>query len=163
MANEKMGSSLILLKGLVDEDFVNYSKPSMFVIFPFCTFKCGYDLCQNKELFYSKTIKISANTIVERYINNPITKAICFGGLEPMDSFDTVLNLIKEFRFKTDDDIVIYSGYTKEEIKDKIAILKLFDNIVIKYGRYIPNQESHYDNVLGVNLISDNQYAERIS
>ena len=28
------------LKGLIDEDFVNYKDPSLFLIFPFCTFKC---------------------------------------------------------------------------------------------------------------------------
>ena len=37
-----------------------------------------------------------------------------------------------------------------------------FKNIIIKYGRYIPDQEPHYDEVLGVNLASDNQYAERL-
>ena len=37
-----------------------------------------------------------------------------------------------------------------------------FTNIIIKFGRYIPNQKPHYDEVLGVNLASDNQYAERI-
>ena len=38
-----------------------------------------------------------------------------------------------------------------------------YKNIIIKYGRYIPNQTPHRDEVLGVNLASDNQYAERIS
>jgi hypothetical protein len=37
-----------------------------------------------------------------------------------------------------------------------------YKNIIIKYGRYIPNQTPHYDEVLGVYLASDNQYAVRI-
>jgi hypothetical protein len=41
--------------------------------------------------------------------------------------------------------------------------LKSFSNIIIKFGRFIPNQEPHYDEVLGVKLASDNQYARRIS
>lgn len=39
----------IALKGLVEEDFINYKKPSMFLIFPYCSFKCdeecGRDIC----------------------------------------------------------------------------------------------------------------------
>ena len=49
------------------------------------------------------------------------------------------------------------------EILNKVTVLKRFPNIIIKFGRYIPNQQPHYDEVLGVNLASDNQYAERIS
>ena len=30
----------IKLKGIVDEDVVNYRKTSMFIIFPSCDFKC---------------------------------------------------------------------------------------------------------------------------
>jgi hypothetical protein len=43
------------------------------------------------------------------------------------------------------------------------ARLQQIPNIIIKYGRYIPNQASHYDNVLGVYLASNNQFAEKIS
>jgi hypothetical protein len=38
----------------------------------------------------------------------------------------------------------------------------MFDNIVIKFGRYRPGQQKHFDEVLGVELASDNQYAKRI-
>ena len=31
------------IKGLMTEDFVNYKKVSMTIIFPYCTFKCGKD------------------------------------------------------------------------------------------------------------------------
>ena len=41
--------------------------------------------------------------------------------------------------------------------------LKKFPNVIIKFGRYVPNKESHYDEILGINLVSDNQYAEKIS
>ena len=42
-------------------------------------------------------------------------------------------------------------------------ILKKYSNIIIKFGRFIPNQKPHYDPVLGVELASDNQYGEKIS
>ena len=46
---------------------------------------------------------------------------------------------------------------------NEIEVLCDFENIVCKFGRYRPGQKSHYDPILGVNLISDNQYAIKIS
>ena len=157
----------MLIKGILEEDFVNYKKPSMFISFPSCTWKCekecGKKVCQNGTLATTPNINIGVKTIVNKYINNPITKSIVCGGLEPFDTFDDLLQLIAYLRVSTDDDIVIYTGYYKEEIADKIPLLSKYKNIVIKYGRYIPGQEKHYDKVLGVYLASSNQYAEKIS
>ena len=159
---------MIKIRGLVDEDFVNYKKPAMFIAFPYCTFKCdkecGYSVCQNSSLVTnSEIIDIDEQKIVNRYIENPITHSIVISGLEPFDSFNELVILIKSFREKTLDDIVIYSGYNKEEITSYIEELKQFKNIVIKFGRFIPNQEKHYDEVLQVTLASPNQYGEKIS
>lgn len=156
------------IKGLIDEDFVNYKKPCMVIEFPKCSFKCdkecGMQVCQNSALTSTPDITIDIEKIVQRYINNPITKAIVMQGLEPFDSWDDLLICINFLRKETNDDIVIYTGYTKDECVFWTTFLKgLYDNIVIKYGRYIPNKKSHFDEVLGVNLASDNQYAERIS
>lgn len=159
---------MIKIRGLVDEDFVNYKKPAMFIAFPYCTFKCdtecGYSVCQNSSLIENTNIiNIDEQIIIDRYIKNPITHSIVISGLEPFDSFNELIILIKSFREKTLDDIVIYSGYNKEEITSYIEELKQFKNIVIKFGRFIPNQEKHYDEVLQVTLASPNQYGEKIS
>ena len=155
------------IKGLVDEDFTNYKKPSMFIIFSSCTFKCdkeaGCSICQNSGLANEPDIDISAIEIVSRYVKNPITKAIVFGGLEPWDSQFDMEQLIMEFRKYTNDNIIIYTGYTEEELKNKISEINCYNNIIIKFGRFVPNQEKHYDEVLGVELASPNQYARRIS
>ena len=156
------------IKFLVDEDFVNYKKPSMFIGFPSCTWKCekecGEKMCQNKKLALSPDIEISCNTIVDRYMENPITKAIVMGGLEPFDNWEDLVNLIYEFRKHTQDFVVIYSGFYLSEINDKVEYLRQnYDNIIVKFGRFVPNQEPHYDEVLGIKLASSNQYAERIS
>lgn len=166
----------MIIKELRDEDFVNYKKPSMFIAFPSCTFKCerecGKKMCQNSELAQAPNIDVSTYDIVNRYSTNPITKAVVMGGLEPFDSWDDLKLLIQRFRDKTNDDIVIYTGYTYEEldyhephdfIESKIKWLWQFPNIIIKFGRFIPNQTPHYDEVLGVKLASDNQYGELIS
>lgn len=158
---------MMKIKGIIDEDTVNYKKICMTIEFPRCTFKCdkecGQPVCQNGALATSPDISISIDRLVERYINNPITEAIVYQGLEPLDTWEDVLELTDAFRQQTDDDIVIYTGYTKCEIRDKVEELKKYKNIVMKYGRYVPNEKTHYDKVLGVDLASDNQFAEKIS
>ena len=151
------------IKGLISEDFVNYKKTAMTIMFPYCTFKCGTEYCQNSPLSKAEDIEMDISDIVIRYLNNPITESVVMQGLEPFDSWDDLIEFVKQLRESTDDDIVIYTGYNKEEIADKITLLSKYKNIVIKYGRYIPRQEKHYDEVLGVYLASSNQYAERIS
>ena len=152
------------IKGLISEDFVNYKKPAMTIMFPHCNgFKCGAEYCQNSPLSKAEDIEMDIADIVIRYLNNPITESVVMQGLKPFDSWDDLIGFVKQLRESCDDDIVIYTGYYKEEIADKIALLSKYKNIIIKYGRYIPNQEKHYDEVLGVYLASSNQYAERIS
>lgn len=157
----------MIIKGIQDEDFVNYKKPSMFISFPSCTWKCdrecGKKVCQNGTLAAAPNIEIDVKTIVDRYINNPITKAVVCGGLEPFDTWDDLQKFIIELRQKSQDDIVIYTGYKKEEILYAVDWLNLFPNIIVKFGRFVPNKQKHYDEVLKVYLASDNQYAERIS
>jgi organic radical activating enzyme len=156
------------IKGIRDEDFTNYKKPSMYIAFPSCTFKCekecGQKMCQNSALVTAPDIDIDPENIVQRYLQNPITKAIVFGGLEPVDSWDDMVNLINEFRKYTEDEIVIYTGYKMDEICKKTYWLgNQYKNIIFKLGRFIPNKQSRYDEILGINLASNNQYAEVIS
>ena len=158
----------MLLSGYTEEDFVNYKEPSLFLGTAYCDWKCckdaGYDVCQNKNLAASKKINLSIDTIYNRYKNNPITSAIVLGGLEPFMQFEDIFNLISYFRGQGDESFfVIYTGYNKNEIQSYIDNLRPLRNIIIKFGRYIPGQELHFDEILGVKLASDNQYAERIS
>ena len=157
----------MVIKGVTMEDFSNYKKPSMFIAFPNCSFKCdiecGLQVCQNGALAKSPNIDISVEKMVKKYLNNPITKAVVCGGLEPIDSWPDLLLFVESFREKSQDDICIYTGYEKSEIIDKINTLKQYDNIIVKFGRYIPGHEKHYDEILGIWLASDNQHAERIS
>lgn len=154
----------IKVVNVIDEDFSNYKCASMTIGFPFCSFKCGRNVCQNRDLADAPLTEIEIEDLVKRYIDNPITEAICFQGLEPFDSPE-LLDLIEKFRQQTDDTIVIYTGYTREEADNRfwIARLKYYPNIIVKYGRYIPGGKPHYDAVLGVNLASDNQYAVKES
>ena len=161
----------MFVKGIVDEDFVNYKQPSMFITTSTCDFKCdrecGQHVCQNSELAHAATLYIREKEIAQRFISNPITKAVVLGGLEPMDSFDDVYNLVDWLNIlHNHSDVVIYTGYTEEEVYDAVMLLynelsRPYRDLIVKYGRYIPNQEQILDPILGVYLASDNQYAVR--
>lgn len=159
------------IRNLVMEDFLNYKKPSMFIVSSYCNFKCCHEqsldesVCQNEPLIKdTQIIELSNEYLFNNYINNPITKSIVIGGLEPFLQFEEVYDLIKYFRSNNcNDDFVIYTGYNEDEIEEQVNQLKEFSNIVIKFGRFVPNQKKHYDNVLGVELASLNQYGKRIS
>lgn len=157
----------MLLRGILDEDFVNYRKPSLFLAFPSCTFKCereyGGPCCQNSALARATPINVPPRLLVERYLRNPITRAVVCGGLEPLDSFPDVLSLLACLRSRTQDDAVIYTGYREDEVADEIEKLKAFSHIIVKFGRFLPGRPKHFDPVLGVFLTSENQYAEVIS
>lgn len=158
------------IKGLVDEDFVNYRKPAMFIGVIKCNWKCCIEqkidisICQNSSLANSNDIDISIDEIFDRYIKNPLTKSVVIGGLEPFLQFDDIYNLVQYFRAnQCDDDVIIYTGYYKNEIHDQLKAISKYKNIIVKFGRFMPNQKKHFDDILGVYLASDNQYAERIS
>lgn len=157
----------MILKGIIFEDFINYKKPSMVLEFPKCSFKCekecGIKMCQNSSLVNEPNITIDVEKVVDYYINNPITSAVVMQGLEPFDTYQQLLEFIIELRKQTDDDVVIYTGYYKDEINKYVKELSKFKNIIIKFGRFIPDQKEHYDEILGIKLMSNNQYAEKIS
>lgn len=152
---------LVKLKTILDEDFVNYKKCSMLLAFSQCTWKCKG--CQNAALKDMPESYIDPEEVVERYLKNPLSEAIVFGGLEPFESFLSVVRLTKAFRDKTQDPIIVYTGYEKEEVISQIEDLAFYPNIIVKFGRYHPCCEPKKDELLGVYLASSNQYAEKIS
>jgi len=170
------------IKGVVFEDFVNYKKPSMYIIFPNCSFKCdkecGREVCQNSALAHEPIIEIDKDELIENYLSNPITEAIVMAGLEPFDSPLDLLPFIDTLRrqYNCNDEIIIYTGYTEEELqsgkygtgniltqKNYYDTICSYENIIIKFGRFRPDEESHFDKLLGVRLASPNQYSKIVS
>lgn len=148
-----------------DEDCINFKNISMFVATPFCSGKCykelGLDcsICQNDKLRNSEIICLDDEEIIKRYMQNDLTTAIVFGGLEPLDSFCELFEFLKKFRKHCDDTVVIYTGYKENEIEDKKEKLKQIGNVILKVGRFIPNDSKVFDQNLGVYLASKNQYS----
>ena len=127
----------MLVKNIVEEDFVNYKLPSMFIATCFCDWKCcreqnlDISVCQNSDISKQANYNISNKDIFNRYISNPITKAVVIGGLEPMMQFEEIYDLIKCFRDNNCKDMfVIYTGYNENEILNQIDRLKKFENII---------------------------------
>lgn len=155
------------IKNIIEEDFVNYKVPSMFIATSRCDFKCdrecGKNVCQNSPLATAPVFEIDDAKLIKRYLNNDITEAVVIGGLEGFDTFDDMYAFIWRFRQICFDPIVIYTGYYPSEIKDKLKKLFKFNNIIVKFGRFIPNDKPRYDEVLGITLASSNQFAQDIS
>jgi len=158
------------VKHIVDEWFSDYKKPSMFIFTSSCSGKCCTelgappDVCHNYGWAQEPSYQIADDDICKRYLSNKITNAIVFGGLEPLEQIQELLDFVKVLRDKycCADDIVIYTGYYPHEISRELTALSELSNIIIKFGRYIPDRPSQYDEVLGVELSSDNQYATKI-
>ncbi|MDV3425746.1 MAG: radical SAM protein, partial [Bacillota bacterium] len=92
------------------------------------------------------------------YNKNRLSKALICAGLEPFDSYDELVELVSYFRERTYDDIVIYTGFTEEELEDKLVDIIKYGNIIIKFGRFIPDDQEYFNELLGVKLASKNQY-----
>ena len=142
------------IKGLIDEDFINYRKISMFISTCYCDWKCckendlPIETCQNCSLNKEPIIDISTEKIFRRYISNSMSEAIVIGGVKP---------ILQEGKLH---DFIQYYQYEIQSFVDKLK--SKYTNIYFKFGRYIPNQEKHYDDVLGVYLASDNQKGEKV-
>lgn len=161
-------NDVLTLSGIIWEDMVNYKKISTTLMFPRCDFKCnkeaGSNVCQNEELAAAACQSLRIKDIIERHRQNPITDAIVLQGLEPfydpLEVYTVSAELSKQHCY---DDLVIYTGYYKTEVPKKI-LQQIVDTtpgrVIVKWGRYIPGHEKHYDEVLGVYLASDNQYGE---
>lgn len=81
-----------------------------------------------------------------------------------MIQINEIIELISLFRkYGENCPFIIYTGYNPEEIPEPIDRLKKYNNIIIKFGRFIPDQPHHFDEVLGVELASLNQWGEQIS
>lgn len=167
----------MIVKDIQDETLQDYKEVAMLISARFCDWKCcrdaGYEICQNSEVARRKDIDIPNEVICERYLKNKVSRAIIFGGLEPMFQILDILDILELLRKKyhCNDTVIVYTGYEKEEILPQITALSDYKNVIVKYGRYVPENVPenvpgnvpHYDPILGVVLASSNQWAEKIS
>ena len=150
------------LKQIIDESFGDYKLCSMLLIADKCTWKC--EGCQNKHLSQLPSQNFPDEEILERFHNNPLTEAIVIGGLEPFEQLNELVIFIGEaIKAELNVPIVIYTGF---EIDDFDLYWSGFEPaaktykgpVIVKFGRYVANSESYFNEDLGVTLISKNQY-----
>ena len=103
----------MIVKNIIDQDFCQYKKPCMTIVFPSCSFKCdkecGESVCQNSALALSPDIEIDTYTVVKRFLENEMVNTLCCAGLEPFDTPRDLNRLISLLRFcECDDEIIIY-------------------------------------------------------
>ena len=156
----------MLIKGIKDECLNDFKQIGTLIIFPNCNFKCDHDcgrhVCQNSHLAKEPVMEFPIAKIIKRHLESDFSTALICGGLEPLDSINDLYALIKEFRQVSNDPVVIYTGYTEDEANNILGWddIKWLGNLYVKYGRFIPDQQPHFDEILGVNLASDNQYGK---
>ena len=107
-----------------------------------CSIHCPH--CQNPSTWdfnSGKPFDANARNELFEALNKPYIRGITFSGGNPLDSFPEVFSLCKDIKelFPTKD-IWLYSGYTFEEINDKVMgmILEYID--VLVDGPYIDEQ-----------------------
>lgn len=157
------------------ESNIDYKKNSLLIANATCSGKCwkeiGMDssICQNSDLekHYTDMTDKEIISFVDRYVSDGYVEAVVFGGLEPLELSSDIETIKKVINFvdglKKNIDIVIYTGFYKKEIsEDFIEFMKKYKSgrAIIKYGRYIPDEPSVFDSILGVTLASYNQYSE---
>ena len=155
------------IRGYIDTVFQDYKKISSMICTPYCDWKCckecGEDICQNLPLVQQPVVNIDNNVLIKRYIENSLSSALIIAGLEPFDNFEDLLSFIKDFRQQSQDEIIIFTGFYEYEIAEQLERLKKYSKIIVKFGRFIPNDEKIFDEILGIELASKNQYAKIIS
>lgn len=148
------------VKTIVDEDFTNYKKPAMFIGTISCGGKCCIEagiplsVCQNDGWRASAPISIDDEQLCLRYLNNPLTESIVFGGLEPLEQFDELRSFLEVLRgqFQCKDDVVIYTGYYFEEVPEWIQQLATYGN-VCEVRTILPNQSTYLMKCLASNSL----------
>ena len=155
------------IRGYIDTVFQDYKKISSMICAPYCNWKCckecGEDICQNLPLVQQPIVDIDNNVLIKRYMENSLSSALIIAGLEPFDNFEDLLSFIKDFRQQSQDEIIIFTGFYEYEIAEELERLKKYSKIIVKFGRFIPNDEKIFDEILGIELASKNQYAKIIS
>lgn len=154
----------------LEENYQDYKESSLKIVTSICDFKCcteqGIDVsvCANHSYANNIPNKVKNKSILAIYNNmRPFCSSIVFGGLEPLKQLVELYGTCKYLRDNgVEDDIVIYTGYYPHELNphDMLLLISL-KKVIIKFGRYIPNTTSRYDEVLGVVLASKNQFAVR--
>lgn len=113
-----------------------------------CSIRCKD--CWNKEMWsFDKKNEISTNELFEKIIaEKEYIEGVTILGGEPFDQYEDLLTLIKQVR-KTDLSIIIYTGYSQNELKDKNRTEILDYTDIIITDRYDKNYRTEKGGLIG--------------
>ena len=171
------------IKAIKADDYTNYRDPegwsSLFVGMGTCDWKCciaagiPVDTCQNSALAKAPVVELDATDLLKRYAWE--SGSVVVGGLEPFNDMESLKELARAYKNFVNylhgeeefDKLVIYTGYNPDEVITHVEeiynIVKDKLTLIVKFGRFVPGQKTHLDEVLGVELASDNQFAKKIT
>ena len=132
----------------IEEQSLIYGPGVRFVIWvQGCSIHCKD--CWNKDMwsFEPKNI-ISIDDLFHKIIQTQEIEGVTILGGEPFDQYKELLNLVKKIT-KTDLSIILYTGYSLNELKDKNkeAILNFIDIIIT--DRYDKNYRTERGGLIG--------------
>ena len=111
------------------------------VWFQGCSIRCKG--CMSKYTWeFDKRYEKNLNDVLKEILSYP-SKKITISGGEPFDQPEALEYLLKKLKLNGFKDILVYTGYEYEEIKDKYKnILKYID--VLISGRFLEGLETEY-------------------
>jgi len=133
----------------IEEQSIIYGPNSRFVIWvQGCSIHCNG--CWNKEMWSFKTKNIITTTSLFKQIEKEkkSIEGITILGGEPFDQYEELLSLLKQIR-KIELSIIVYTGYSIEEItnKQETEVLNYIDIIIT--NQFDENQKTEKGGLIG--------------
>ncbi|MGL4570829.1 MAG: 4Fe-4S cluster-binding domain-containing protein [Clostridium sp.] len=146
---------IIRTKGIVHERVEDAPFIGALISAVDCRFNCKG--CFNQHIKELPTIKMDSDDIIEEVKVNPFNEGIILAGLEWSLQPDELRALIHAALDK-DLKIIIYSGLTEEEFKEKFSdIYNLKKNLYFKFGKYDESLKTSDNIQYDVKLATSNQ------
>ncbi|MEG1002055.1 4Fe-4S cluster-binding domain-containing protein [Clostridium sp.] len=146
---------IIRTKGIVHERVEDAPFIGALISAVDCRFNCKG--CFNQHIKELPTIKMDSDDIIEEVTANPFNEGIILAGLEwslQPDELRAIIHAALNKNLK----IIIYSGLTEEEFKEKFSdIYNLNKNLYYKFGKYDESLKVSDNVQYDVKLATSNQ------
>lgn len=117
--------------------------------------------CFHQDRFNLPIIEEDIKIIIDKIKENPFTQGIVLGGFEWTEQYDELLAIIEEAK-TSELEVILYTHYTIEDIKEYYSELLSYKGIYIKCGEYDNTRLSVTHSSYGVPLASTNQRIYKI-
>ncbi len=103
------------ISGIIEESIVDGPGIRFVIFFQGCTHNCYK--CHNPETHdINKGKEMSVDEIINKIKNVPLTDGVTLSGGDPLMQIDDCLELCKKIKKELNLNIIVYTGYTYEQI-----------------------------------------------